>query len=501
MTRGNVLVCAVLAACAASAAEPICLGPAKARQSVTNRRFAGVPVDAFRGEVRTTTFEHPWQLVAEADDGLAVEAVVTVDVAHVDQEIMGFGTAVSELSWKSLSLLSEGERGKILDEMFSPSGGNFTVVRTPIGASDFALDYYSYDDYPDDFGMEKFSIERDERSLLPLLREIVKRVPSDTLRTWASPWCPPKWMKRTGCYASCKPWKSGAPNDCTPDARVYEGEDGFCCDDAHFRAYALYFRKYVDAYRAAGVPIWMVMPQNEFNSAQPYPSCTWTSRSMATFIGKYLGPALEGSGTDLFFGTVERASMEIVNNVLKDADCMRYVKGAGFQWGGKDAIVAVRRRYPGLFLVQTEQECGDGRNDWKHARHCWDLMRHYLGHGASVYEYWNMSLCDDSLSRWGWRQNSLVTVAADGRSWRFNIEYYVLKHVSHYVGRGSRRVASDGYEDALAFVTSDGAVVVVLGSQSDREKVVEIRVGGRVARVNLLPNSLTTFCCPRFEIR
>ena len=457
--------------------------------------FAVLLASVGRGEVRTTTFERPWQLAAEAGDGLAADAVVTVDVARVDQEIMGFGTAVSELSWKSLSLLSEGERRKVLDEMFSPSGGNFTVVRTPIGASDFALDYYSYDDHPGDFGMEKFSIERDERTLLPLLREIAKRVPSDTLRTWASPWCPPKWMKRTGCYASCPPWKGGRPNDCPPEARVFEGEDGFSCDDAHLAAYARYFRRYVDAYRAAGVPIWMVMPQNEFNSAQPYPSCTWTSRSMATFIGKYLGPALEGSGVELYFGTVERSSMEIVNAVLGDPDCRRYVKGAGFQWGGKGAIVAVRSRYPDVFLMQTEQECGDGKNDWLHARHCWNLMKHYLGNGASAYEYWNMSLCDDSQSRWGWSQNSLVTVSPSDRSWRFNIEYYVLKHVSHYVVRGSRRLATDGYDDALAFATPEGSVVAVLGNDSDKAKVVEVVVRGDPsggARLLLPPNSLTT---------
>jgi hypothetical protein len=136
------VICAALAVHVATGAESYCIGSPKARQTVTNR-------EVHRGEVRTTTFERPWQLAAETADGLAAEAVVTVDVSRVDQEIMGFGTAVSELSWKSLSLLSEGERGKALDEMFSPSGGNFTVVRTPIGASDFALDYYSYDHYPD----------------------------------------------------------------------------------------------------------------------------------------------------------------------------------------------------------------------------------------------------------------------------------------------------------------------------------------------------------------
>jgi len=442
-------------------------------------------------EFRVTTFEAPWR-AASCTAPCRADGVLTVDVSRVDQEVLGFGTAVSELSWRALSALPPTERAKVLDELFSPAGGDFTVVRTPIGASDFALDYYSYDDHPGDFGMDRFSVEVDERALLPLLREIVRRVPSDRLKVWASPWCPPKWLKRSGCYASRPPsYAQERPNDCTSETRIYEGEDGFTCDDAHFRAYARYFRKYVDAYRAAGVPIWMVMPQNEFNSAMPYPSCTWTIRSMTTFLGQHLGPALEGSGTELFLGTVERGTIEAVDAVLKDPDCARYVRGAGFQWGGKQAIEAVRARYPKLFLLQTEQECGDGRNDWKHARHCWELMRHYLGNGAAAYEYWNLALDKGSLSRWGWSQNSLVSVSPEERTWRFNIEYYVLKHLSHFVRRGARRIVTSRDDDALAFVNPDGSVVVVLGNETDRERLVEIR-GAKGGFVRLPPNSLAT---------
>ena len=442
---------------------------------------------------KTTTFGRPWADAPVASAEAGAGASFTVDVSRVDQEIVGFGTAVSELSWDSLSLLPETERKKVLDELFSADGGNFTVVRTPIGASDFALDYYSYDDHPGDFGMEKFSIAHDERTLLPLLREIVKRVPADQLKVWASPWCPPRWMKRTGRYASCPPWDGGAPNDCTKRERVYEGEDAFVCDEAHFRAYALYFRKYVDAYRAAGVPIWMVMPQNEFNSDQPYPSCTWTAKQMAAFMGGYLGPALEGSGTELFLGTLERATLEIVNTILDDRACARYVKGAGFQWAGRRAIPAVRARRPQLFLMQTEQECGDGRNDWRHAWHCWELMKHYLGNGASIYEYWNLSLRDDAKSRWGWRQNSLVSVSPATGKWKFNIEYYVLKHLSHFVRRGARRIVTSGAADGLAFANADGSLVVVLGNGGGKALTVDVVLNGCVRKAVLPPTSLSTF--------
>ena len=444
-------------------------------------------------EIRTTTFEEPWKKSQLAPETAEADCTLTVDPARAEQTIVGFGTAVSELSWDSLSLLPAAERGRILDELCSPSGGNFTVFRTPIGSSDFARDYYSYDDHPGDFAMEKFSVAIDERALLPLLREIVRRVSADQLKIWASPWCPPKWMKVSGRYASHGPDPDGEPNDCPEEFRVYEGEEGFICDDAHFKAYARYFRKYVDAYRAAGIPIGMVMPQNEFNSAQPYPSCTWTARSLVTFIGRYLGPALEGSGVQLYFGTVERSTMEFVNAVLKDPDCVRYVKGAGFQWAGRGAIEPVHRRYPDLPLVQTEQECGDGRNDWTFARHSWELMRHYFGNGASIYEYWNLSLKADAKSRWGWRQNSLVSVDPSTRTARFNIEYYILKHASHFVPRGSRRVTTGGYEDALAFVRPDGGVVTLLGNETDKPMTVAIAAGeGRRLAVTLPSRSLTT---------
>lgn len=447
-------------------------------------------------EVVTTTFDKPWQAGATCAATAPADATLTIDATRTDQEIVGFGTAVSELSWQSLSLLPAAERAKVLDELCSPDGGNFTVFRTPIGSSDFALDYYSYDDHPGDFAMEKFSIAHDERTLLPLLREVIRRVPADRLKVWASPWCPPKWMKRTGCYASLPPSRrGGVPNDCTPKTRLYEGEDGFICDEAHFKAYALYFRKYVDAYRAAGVPISMVMPQNEFNSAMPYPSCTWTVPSLRTFMGKHLGPALEGSGAALFLGTVERGSLEFVNPILSDPACARYVRGVGFQWGGRQAIEAVHARHPKVFLLQTEQECGNGKNDWSHAWHCWQLMRIYLGNGASVYEYWNLSLRDDAASRWGWKQNSLVTVSPAAKTWRFNVEYYILRHASRFLPRGSRRIATDGYDEALAFVRPDGRTVVLLGNGTDAAKTMELKGVGDI-RVRLPPQSVTTVCIP-----
>ena len=98
---------------------------------------------------------------ASVETANVADADLKLDVSAVDQSVLGFGVCASELSWNSLSALREEDRKSILDEMFSKSGGAFTVIRTPIGASDFSTDFYSYSETPGDFALEKFSIERD----------------------------------------------------------------------------------------------------------------------------------------------------------------------------------------------------------------------------------------------------------------------------------------------------------------------------------------------------
>jgi O-glycosyl hydrolase len=55
--------------------------------------------------------------------------------------------------------------------LFAPGvGANFTVCRMPIGANDFSLDWYSYDEVPDDFSLQHFSISRDLETLVPFIK-------------------------------------------------------------------------------------------------------------------------------------------------------------------------------------------------------------------------------------------------------------------------------------------------------------------------------------------
>lgn len=474
----------------------------------------------------STTFENPWQagdvatLTAEV-----TEATVLIDPVCTLQTMEGFGTAASELSWDSLSALTQDERDVIFRELFAPGeGASFVMARTPIGASDFALEYYSYDDVDGDFAMEHFSIERDKGYLLPFLHAARKANPD--LRVWGSPWCPPAWLKVNKHYAnaSTRPMarrfeemrkrreqmpedtratggstfgfnpRRLADNGLDEDKQIREGTDAFTLEPEYLNAYALYFGKYVDAYKEQGIDLFMVMPQNEPNSAQWYPACTWTPDGLKQFIA-VLGPEMQKRGVEVWLGTIERADVSMWDQIVNDPKAGPYIKGLGFQWAGKQALPGMHAEFPDLPCYMTEQECGNGANDWKGAMHAWDLMREYITNGCQGYFYWNTSLFEGESSSWGWNQNSLVTVNREQKTWRFTPEYYVIKHASHYVAPGAKVIALDGtYEDALAFVNPDGKVVVLAANQTDDAKPVTFQVAGKKACTAFLPaNSLNTF--------
>lgn len=382
-----------------------------------------------------------------------------------------------------------------MEELFFPGvGANFTICRMPVGANDFSRDWYSYDEVDGDFTMEHFTIANDQQTLIPFIKNAQKYQPD--LRLWASPWCPPAWMKYNKHYASAytgenydEKYRNGLP----ADKVGHEGTDMFIQDPLYLKAYALYFSKFIEAYKKQGIPIFAVMPQNEFNSAQIFPSCCWTSASLANFIGNYLGPTLQDQGVEIMFGTMERANESLVDTVLTDPVSGKYVKGVGFQWAGKGAITGIHKRYPGLKLYQTEQECGDGKNDWKGAMYSWGLMRHFLDNGVSAYMYWNISLENGGISRWGWAQNSLVVVDPQTKSYRYTPEYYVMKHVSHYVQPGAYKLETEGtYTNLLAFRNPDNSVVLIIANETSDDRSLSIRIGDRVYTPTVKAYSMNT---------
>ena len=120
---------------------------------------------------------------------------ITINTKSKFQEIDGFGAAMSESSGYVISNLDEATKDALMADLFSSEGIGMDFVRIPMGASDFALDNYTYNDSDTaDLTLSKFTLERDLAYVIPRLQEAVALNPE--LKLMGSPWSAPAWMKK-----------------------------------------------------------------------------------------------------------------------------------------------------------------------------------------------------------------------------------------------------------------------------------------------------------------
>ncbi|OMF30754.1 glycosyl hydrolase [Paenibacillus sp. FSL H8-0548] len=418
-----------------------------------------------------------------------VETGEKLDLAFSEdryQHVEGFGGCFNELGYVALQQLSDSDRNKIIHDLFHPEGAHrFAICRLPIGASDYALEWYSHNETDGDLAMNHFSIERDQKYLIPYIKEALKQNPN--LKLFASPWSPPTWMKspRSYNYGTLR-WEKDI-----------------------LEAYALYFVKFVQAYREEGITIHQVHVQNEVVADQKFPSCVWTGEQLREFIRDYLGPAFEKHGldTEIWLGTINAPEpwdewmkkkvqdhSSYAHTVLSDPDAYKYVKGVGYQWAGKYGIQRTVMSYPELRYMQTENECGDGENTWFYAKYVFTLYQHYFTNGVNAYIYWNMALEPKGRSTWGWEQNAMITVDPHAKKAVYNPEYYVMKHFANAVEPGAYRIGVRGpwTGNAVAFETVNGDRVMVVGNPFSESRIVRIANGDKAYAFELQADSFNT---------
>lgn len=406
-----------------------------------------------------------------------------------DQTIKGFGGCFNELGWEALELLNEADRNQVMDALFSLDGCNLNHCRIPIGASDYALKWYSHNEVDGDYDMEHFSIERDKEYLLPYIHAAMKVNPNMTF--FASPWSPPTWMKQPKAYNYGR----------------------LVMDDKTLSAYANYFVKFLKAYQEEGIEIDQVHVQNEPFADQKFPSCLWSGEQFAKFIGGYLGPAFERNKieSEIWLGTLNGPEEmkflptgqilidhyeNTIDRVMIDEKASAYISGIGFQWAGQRVIQRTKESYPNLKLMQTENECGDGKNTWTYAQYVFSLMRHYLRNGSESYTYWNMVLKTEGESTWGWHQNAMITIDPMTRKAILNHEYYVMKHVMHFVKPGAVRREIEGTwsGNSLVFENPDHELIILANNVLDFAREITLIVDGQTVTFVVDPNSVNTWC-------
>ena len=410
-------------------------------------------------------------------DNLAPTNIV-IDPATRYQEIDGFGAAITGSTCYNLMQMSATDRKAFLEETFAPNKYGFSYVRVSIGCSDFSLSEYTCCDTE---GIENFALTDEETVyVIPILKEILAINP--TLKIMGTPWTAPRWMKVNDLTTlePCNTWTSGHLN---PN---------------HYSTYAAYFVKWLQAFKAEGIEIYSITPQNEplnrGNSASMYMG--WEEEK--EFV-KVLGPALRNAGFDTKIYAFDhnynydniKTEIDYPLHIYEDADASQYLAGAAYHnYGGtRDELLNIHEEAPDKELVFSETSIGtwnDGRDML--IRFIDDMKEVGLGvvnnwcRGSIM---WNLMLDSDlGPNREGGCQTCYGAVDIDNRNYKTitrNSHYYVMAHLAAVVKTGATRIGSSGIDDSnmmyAAFDNPDGTYGVVVMNANEKNKLVTVTIG------------------------
>jgi glucosylceramidase len=441
------------------------------------------------------------------------QLTITVDPSRSFQTMQGFGASLTDSSATVLYRLDQPERDAAMVALFDPQRGDgLSYLRQPMGASDFvATAHYTYDDLPvgqTDYAMQHFSIAHDESQILPLLRQA--RALNPQLQILASPWSPPAWMKTN---------RSLVGGSLTDDPRIY-------------RAYALYFVKFIRAYQRAGVPVATVTVQNEPQNRNPsgYPGMYMSAEQQAAFI-EVLGPALRAAHLNtkilaydhnwsMHPGDIastppgEVPETEYPTLVLSDPQAARWVYGVAYHcyFGDPSRQTAFHEQFPDVHIYFTECSGSHGPNDPPLQVFSDTLRFHARNLTVGTTRNWAETVITFNLALdpsggphvGGCGTCSGVITVGPGQTVTTNAEYYTLGHLSRFVKPGAVRVASTSFGTTgwngqimdVAFRNPDGSTALIVHNENDAPRSFAVSVGGQSFDYTLPGGSLATFTWP-----
>jgi glucosylceramidase len=424
--------------------------------------------------------------------------IVAVDETQQYQSIDGFGAALTDSAAYLLhEVVPPANLSGVMSDLFTRSGGGIGIgfIRNPMGASDIARTVYSFDDLTvgqTDPTLAKFSIAHDQTDSIPLLLQA--RLLNPQLKIMANPWSPPGWMKDP---ASMSP------------VSMMGGK--LLLTSTNETAFANYFVDYLQAYKAAGVPIDYISLQNEpQNPTASYPSMGMDAGTQTAVLRDYVLPALTGANltTQVLVWDHNWDTASYPEAVLSDSTILASPLVAGTAWHGYGGTPGAQQTVENMFPTKGTWETEHSGGTWVTSpdQFTTDFVEitQVMRNSSRSFVKWSLAL-DEKLGPDLTQDDAplggcntctpLITVNSKTGAVTKDIEYYTIGHYSKYVLPGAKRIYSSNANgiDTVAFENPDGSKALVAFNNTTASVSFSVKWGTQAFPYTLSSHAAATF--------
>jgi glucosylceramidase len=429
--------------------------------------------------------------------------LITVDDKERFQEIDGFGASLTDAAaWLFANRLTPAQTDATFKMLFARKGGiAISFLRQPVGSSDLAVTFYSFDDLCEqskkacttpegvsDPNLAHFSLAHDQEYILPQLKKALAI--DRRIHVMLTPWSAPGWMKTSGSML---------------------GSDGATKVSSKLRqefypSFATYLVKTIEGYEAAGVPVWALSVENEPLYDPPtYSGMKMEAAEQAAFFADALGPALASAHLSpkvmVYDHNWDRP--DYAETVLKNPKAGVLAAGTAWHHYAGDPAVMTRNHeeFPNKDQWVTESSGGTWQKGNVLAEEAGELIA-VTRNWARSYVLWALATDQNHGPYVGGCDTcrGLVTIDLSNpakATVRPELDYYVLGHASRFLTPGAVRIASDEPAGTqlkdVAFRNSDGTVVLYMLNAGAAEQAVNIEFRKRNAATTIPAGAVATF--------
>lgn len=398
------------------------------------------------------------------------------------QTIEGFGATFTEAAAYTFSQMSEKSKTDFLEACFGENGLKYNQTRMALDSCDASLGNYSAMDDKADENLDSFSLERDEKYILPFYRAVTEKR-GEPVAAMLSPWSPPAFMKSNG-----------------------EKNHGGVLKKEYYGLWAEYFCRFIEEYRKKGVDVRRISIQNEPNAVQTWDSCCYNGAQERGFLKDHLYPALQKHGlTDMEIFIWDHNKERMVERAREviDEETAHMVDGIGFHWYSGDhfeALSIVKELYPDKKVAFTEgcveYSLFSDQDQLANARMYGHDMIGNLNHGAVFLVNWSILFNGQGgpnhVQNWC---EAPIMYHEETDQLEYKLSWDYIRHFSGYITPGSIRIGTSRFTDDIDVTAAerpDGKIVAVLMNRKEEDKEIYLRLNGEALKILLPGNSIAT---------